>query len=160
MLVWHYTWGHKWPYIQRDGLILLADGKLGPRERPAVWFSTREDFEPTAVKRYGVDRYGDWHEVTFEQALELCNGAYRIGVDRDELKLISWLEYLKTSNVSREDAKTMRVNAIKWKAAPSDWWASYRPVPRRYWRAVEKRSEDGSWHSIDVKSISTEAIRC
>jgi len=49
MLLWHYTKGVHLAKILADGFIRPATAFVDPGEKPIVWFSTDQHWEPTAA---------------------------------------------------------------------------------------------------------------
>ena len=76
---WHYTIRVRLKDIRRDGQIQPATARVPPGEKPAIWFTTREDWEPLANKlKRGRD--GSEKTCTREETECLGEGLYRIGV--------------------------------------------------------------------------------
>jgi hypothetical protein len=48
--VYHYTTGLKLKQIINSGCIKPTTAKIEPHEKPVAWFSTQEQWEPTATK--------------------------------------------------------------------------------------------------------------
>jgi len=63
-LVWHYTLLTKLQMILNDGLIKPTDVMIDPREKPAVWFSSNQAWEPTATKNIRDEKTGQPREAT------------------------------------------------------------------------------------------------
>ena len=49
-VVYHYTTGLKLRSIINSGHILPTTAKIEPHEKPVAWFSTQDQWEPTATK--------------------------------------------------------------------------------------------------------------
>ena len=49
-LVWHYTTGDYFELIFESRTLCTTDAGIAPGERPAVWFSKDQFWEPTAQK--------------------------------------------------------------------------------------------------------------
>lgn len=146
MLVWHYTAGHKWPSIERMGVLLRAEGSLDKTERPAVWFSTHKVFEPTALKNV-MNPQGIRFTIPLEVMEHYCDGLYRIGVDPVVTQVIDWITFRRVSGISRRTASHLVAKGRALGANPGDWWASFDTVPREKWVAVERRVQ-GVWTPV------------
>lgn len=159
LLVWHYTTGDCLESILADGEIRVAfegvDGenfdasaleelgrrglstptaRVGMTEKPAVWFSTRITFEPTALK--GIVVGGGRRSATLDEMERLAGGLVRIGV-RADLVRVGWAFHTKRGGLSRKTALSL-VRAAKGVGAdPSDWRVHYGPVPRSMWSRVQ-----------------------
>ena len=162
MLVWHYTIADRWASILQDGLIrpalplekltteqleqierIIATGEgedFALSEAPAVWFSKRSTWEPTATKGKmdnGVRRNATLAEMMRKGPL------VRIGVERDGL--YTWLEHRKLSGIRPETAKGLVRAAAKAGASPGDWFVHYGPVPRDRWVRIERSTDGKAW---------------
>lgn len=120
---------------------------------PAVWFSTRPDYEPTALKPYP-----DGRKDTPEDYRRV--GA-RIVVP-DEVAPIPWSVYRRTAaayyKLPRKKAaavaemfRQMEVAGIEWGGNPSDWWCTYQPVTGDLWTDVQICNEVGVWTSCATR---------
>jgi hypothetical protein len=91
-----------------------------------------------------------------------CGGRFRIGVVA-EAAPHSWESFKKLSGIAPEMVRAFETvcevptasdpERGRWgrtlpgnqdRGNPREWWASFQPVPRRFWRTVEKR-EGGEW---------------
>jgi hypothetical protein len=95
------------------------------QEQPAVWFTKRPTWEPTASKGRG--------------------GLARIGVHR--AGLTTWAEHRKTSGIDPGTARGLVLAARDVGSNPGDWFAYYDAVPRTMWVAIQ-RWRAGSWKDV------------
>lgn len=79
-LAWHYTTGEKWTHIRWLGELLPARIGIKPPERPIVWFSMDQRFEPTARKAIADSQGRVLRLAEPEELDELAGGAFRIGI--------------------------------------------------------------------------------
>ena len=137
---WHYTTGQRWLLIEQSGYIRPATAYVPKGEKPAVWFSSLPDWEPTAttMKADGSGR------TPAEIDLHL-GGHWRIEV-APETAPHSWDAYRRISGVIPRLADGLEAIARESGSAPQLWWVSFRPVPRHLWLTVEIRFR-GEWVS-------------
>ncbi|HEY1692272.1 MAG TPA: hypothetical protein VGG39_08920 [Polyangiaceae bacterium] len=146
-IVWHYTVEtFCLPGILADGAIHTTDGGLGAKERPAVWFSRRHSWEPTALKGLIDPETGVRRNATFaEMASDL--GLARIGVRPDGLT--TWLEHRRIGGIPADEARWLVKSAIMLGSNPGDWFVDYGDVTRDRWVTVQ-RWDDGVWVDCEV----------
>lgn len=133
-LAWHYTISDRWEAIKASGAILPTKVLIERNERPAVWFTTRESYEPTACKSLQRPD-GSVRELSVQDMLDMGITLYRIGVDRDEL--LSFLDWRRRSGCSRRMVRALIRVAHQAGSNPDTWYASFEPVHRDRWRTVE-----------------------
>lgn len=144
MPLWHYTTGDCLKRIIRDGEIRPATGLVPDGERPIVWFSRREDWEPTATKTLrGLD--GTTRQATMDEMEQLGGGLARIGVLPDTAPY-EWLRLKRLSGMSGGQARRLEKAALenRRRSCPADWRGSFDPVPQSKWVAVEVLAH-GKW---------------
>jgi len=133
---WHYTIGTKLVQIIKSGKILPATAGVRGKEKPVVWFSSREDWEPTANKLLVNETTGAFHSCTKEETHELGGGLVRIGV-APEIAGHDWKAFKQESGISRKVAHGLYNAAVSQGSRPGDWYVSFSPVPRSQWLAIE-----------------------
>jgi hypothetical protein len=144
-LVWHYT-------SIVDALLIIASETLRPTtvnvpegERPAVWFSAEQAWEPTSAKGLRDIKTGEARTLSMAEQHEHV-GVARFGIGLDTPGLVDWQTFKRESGMPPRFAVEFEaVSRRVWGANPDLWFASFEPVPRALWRAVE--SWDGTrWH--------------
>ena len=85
-LLWHYTTGHHFKDIVDDGFIRPATSRHTAGERPIVWLSSNQKWEPTSTKIY-VAHDGEAWRLSKEELRVSGNGLVRFGVTRRTAKL-------------------------------------------------------------------------
>lgn len=128
-IVYHYTTGMQLRSIVETGEIRPYKSKAhGKRERPAVWFSAHQYWEPTATKGIrSID--GSVRDCTMEEMIDKCGGLARIGLLKTYGHLIRWDEFLKVSGIKSERAKGLAKYGRLIGADPNEWYACTKPVP-------------------------------
>lgn len=133
--IWHYTIRDFFSGIVRDRAIQPAAAYAGGKARPAVWFSTNDEWEPMAAK-----------------SLTCVDGSNRL-LQRDELHTVgitpirisvsatiaphTWHDFKRLGDVSPKIASHVVSLASRLNSKPSWWFATFEPVPRERWIAVE-----------------------
>lgn len=140
-LVWHYTSGDCLECILADGEIRVAEGNIEARERPAVWFTTRQTFEPTAVKC--ISKNGRLGVATPEEMDLLAGGHARIGVAARLVRL-GWTYHVNRSGISRRTARALATYGEEIGSEPNEWRVFYGCVPSGMWSRVQVM-RDGQW---------------
>ena len=146
LLKWHYTTGEKLRLILECGYLAAATKGIDPGERPAVWFTTGADWEPTATKGMSLDG-GGTRPATMTEMILYAGGLVRIGVD-DDLAPYDWRAWKKKSRVGRRTAAALEMAAREVGSCVRDWWVSFEPVPMSDWSALERGDCQGNWVSM------------
>jgi hypothetical protein len=132
---WHYTVGRSFSKIISDGFIRPDTMYVPLGEKPIVWFSTEQFWEPTVSKGYrcadGVIRTLNMDRLVREN-LEL----FRIGVDTVVVPF-RWLELRLRSEMCPREAQRLASEGKAAGANSSRWCGTFEFVPSERWNAVE-----------------------
>jgi hypothetical protein len=141
---WHYTLAAYLPSILSDGMIKRA--RIGTRvtnSRPAVWFSTRPTWEPTATKGILDRQAGERRPAIMTEMLQhggpLCRLEVPVVVARH-----TWTQHRQRYEVPRI-ADTLEANAREQGSDPSEWRVSYHDVPLSKVLCIEVSSDGETW---------------
>lgn len=128
---------------------ILASGELQPSgagarasERPALWFTSRPTYEPTAIKMIQTNGGGIRQLTLAEQATAF--GLARIVVPAS-LAPLTWRQWVRESGVRAVDAKRLARCA---KAQGSDvalYRATFEPVPLSSCFDIEVSDDGTAW---------------
>jgi hypothetical protein len=140
--VWHYTTAQSLLKIVETGSILPATAFVAKEERPIVWFSLNQSWEPTANKLY-LQGDGTIIALNREQTEELGGGLVRIGV-APETAPYDWHALKQLSGMSSKIAQALYEGAVQGGATPGEWRGTFEPVLQAQWTAVEV-FRDGDW---------------
>jgi hypothetical protein len=134
--LFHYTVGAYLPNIIKDGQIELATAFVH-NDRPAVWFTTKPDWEETANKM--LTTVDDSIEILSRKDTELFgDGLIRIEILPDAAPY-SWKDFRRLSGVSRKMFGVLDSTARKTGANPElEWRVSFTPVKKEQWLSIEK----------------------
>lgn len=122
MIAWHYTVGLHSVDILRGGFIKTATFRMPEGEKPIVWFSTRQNWEPTATKAWKRDG----NLMTVPQMIERANGVWRFGLSAAEL--LPWKSLQGAACMELDVAHALTRAARKIGADPFFWYGSLEPV--------------------------------
>ncbi len=162
MIAWHYTKGVHLQKIIEDGELRPATEGVSRSEKPIIWFSTNQRWEPTAG--IGTIENGKLRTATMEETAEVAGGLARIGVDTDETDLLDWRELKELSGMSSQTAQALYRAAIGSGARPGEWLGRFSPVAQDEWVAVDV-FRDGDWARVfpatgeQIKEWSEEAAK-
>ncbi len=135
--LFHYTRITCLENIFQEKEIKPATLGVEPPEKPVVWCSFRQDWEPTAtpaIKEHGGPR----RQLTFDEFAKLETPA-RIEIDPRAAPL-NWRAWRKLSGVKARIARSLEEVALRQDANIADWRMSFEPV----------RVKDGHWLAIEL----------
>ncbi len=134
-ILWYYTTGKQLSRILADGA--LKPAPLGPsrKEKPAVWFSANQEWEPAANMPW-QDPQGVSQRLSKDQTFVLGGGLARIGV-APEMAPHDWKAFKQLSGVSPKTAKELYNAAVQAGSRPVQWFAAFQSVARDKWLAIE-----------------------
>ena len=141
-LLWHYTTMQCFEAIFDDGFIRPATAWVADEERPIVWFSSNQEWEPTSTKIY-VPHDGEAWRLSKEELRVTGNGLVRFGVTRRTARL-DWTAIRRLSGMSRDTARDLKVNGRRLGSKPESWFGSFDAVQHSEWVAIDVL-EDGQW---------------
>jgi len=144
-VAYHYTIGRTLRGIVRDGHIKPAVAGVPKGERPTVWFTVRDTFEPTACKLLMAPD-GRTRSLSVEETAEVGGGLFRIGVSASELK--TWDQWVRESGVSQLMLMGLVLSARKQGSEPGEWLVAFEAVGRSRWVSVESL-RDGTWSGVN-----------
>ncbi len=134
-LIWHYTVVERLKQILVDGVLRPAALGALKSVKPVVWFTTNQDGEPTA-NRLWQSPSGSWTRLGKDQTIVLFGGLARIGV-APAVAPIDWKTYKDQSGIPPKSANTIYNEAVSVGSRPGNWFATFEPVARQQWLAVE-----------------------
>lgn len=141
--LWHYTTGHHWEQIQKDGFIKTTPKQPGPGEIAAVWYSSNQLWEPTAAKQVRLRDTGERVGLTSMEFLHSAmSGLVRIAWGGGD-GLWSWEEFCERA--PWQQAFKLGWNAFEicrelgWAgmSGPFQWYMTPHPVPKALWGEVQ-----------------------
>lgn len=145
LLAWHYTTGQNFRLIVVDGFLCPTSVGVVPPERPAVWFSLNQRFEPTALKGTIDQDTGLNRPVSIDEMYEYGGGLVRFGVPPAQLFTGSAMR-----RRLRMSGKTWRGLAAAGRnvgAYPQQWFATPDPLPVSG-LVVDVMNDAGRWERV------------
>lgn len=147
---WHYTNGRRIDSILGSGVLKpSADGS--GRIRPAVWFSTNQQWEETA-NRSVRHINGSYLRCDREQTDMYCDGLFRLEVDAASATL-PWREVAAMCGMRQGDMLKIESLARRLGSDPQQWYASLRPILREEWTAIE-RWNGYAWEPVEAFALA------
>ena len=140
-LVWHYTTGHKFILIVEDGYLRQATAGVGPLEKPILWFSVNQVWEPTANKMIQYPD-GSIEFGTRETTRTRGGGLVRFGYRRDRLH--PWPKSAKKARIDARVVADLEASARSAGSDPGDWYGTTQPIPLSRIVRIDVE-ENGSW---------------
>ena len=136
-LAWHYTTMLRFGAIDKSKRINRANSYIEKGERAAVWFTTDDEFEPTALLMQGG------RALTLEEQSKITS-AVRIGVKLDRLQ--GYKTWKQRSKCSRNMQRILEKVAIEQGSNPhQDWHISFTPVTWMDWECIEVSQDGHNW---------------
>lgn len=132
-IAWHYS---KVFHLLRilNAEILNTTCAWDGREKPALWFTTSPDFEPTASP-------GD-------EVLYSTGGAMRFGYFANRLR--TYDEWVRRCGLPRDVVELLERTAVDMGSNPRrDWLVSFHPIPVRACRFEVKTTAEGEWSDLN-----------
>ena len=116
---WHYA---PWAYL--DDIVLDGFLKVGnagaPAERPLLWFSANQRWEPTATKLLETSQ--GFVELTFEE--QAANyGCIRFGLPVTDARLLNWRDACRAAGTPSKLRRHLEQAGKELGAKPSHWFA-------------------------------------
>lgn len=134
-MLWHYTSDQDFVLIRNDGFIRPADARLTLGEKPVVWFSKEQFWEPTVTKGLVLGD-GTVKDLDMLGMREHGHRLIRIGVD-PETAPYTWSELKSLSRMPPEIATALASSARRMGANPSRWRGTFDAVYADKWKAIE-----------------------
>jgi hypothetical protein len=139
--LFHYTTARHIHSIFVDQEIRPATAGVPPNERPVVWFSFRQDWEPTATPLVGNPQVG-FRRCTLSE-LESTDTPFRIKVE-PSIAAVDWAAWKRKSGVHPKEARKLKAAAEAQDSNVDDYRMSFEPVAFDSWVSVEFYL-DGEW---------------
>lgn len=133
--IWHYTIRDFFAVIVRDRAIKPSAAYAGGQARPAVWFSTNDDWEPMAAKNLTCAD-GSTRLMGRDELFTVGITPIRIGVSPVTAPH-TWHDFKRVGELPAKIASNIMSLAARLNSKSSWWLATFDPVPRDQWLAVE-----------------------
>jgi hypothetical protein len=142
--LFHYTRASHLQDILEDKAIRPSTIGLDHDEKPAVWCTFRQEWEPTATPAMKIA--GGSRVLTFQELTQV-DTPVRIEVDPVGVKL-DWQTWRRLSGVKSGVARRLERSAQDKKSYSADWRMSFAPIEMRHWLCIEL-FVDGQWRAYE-----------
>ena len=142
---WHYTLGTKLVSIIADEHIKRASAGVSRDERKAVWFSARNEWEPSATKGVIDPTTGQRRNATLDEMVAAGGALVRLEASHDVARG-TWAQHLQYIDPRIGDALERSARAVG--GDPAEWRGSYRDVPVAEVLQIEASVDGKEWHFV------------
>jgi hypothetical protein len=153
-IAWHYTTGQNFVKIVESNFLMPATTGVGYPEKPILWFSLDQYWEPTASK--AVFKNGKIETLTMEETLKLGSGLVRFGMPVK--KLHQWDKLKKKARINPVIAQGLEASGFKQGANPRRWYGVTKPLSISECSIIEVMDVDSKeWVTVRFNGVSQEA---
>jgi len=146
--IFHYTTGTRLKQIINSGVIRPTTAKIEPHEKPVAWFSTQDQWEPTATK---VPIPGMAGQIATAQAQ---GGLVRITVPGTCAPCI-FPQLPLISGTKSSVCIGLLVAGLELGSDPDTWRFTPEPVPVTLFREVEFYDfANNTWLAVDLAELA------
>lgn len=136
-MVWHYTTGHNLQTIIDDGY-LDPKASVTNGERPILWFSSNQHYEPTAAK--ATER----GKLTPQQTHDMGGGTVRFGVLRSSL--CPWPKIGRRAGIPANEISLLEQSGEAQGANPKQWLGTLKKI--RVADCIVEVFSEGGWTRV------------
>ena len=134
--LWHYTIRQRFEQIVAEGVIRPSTQYALRAPKAAVWFSTNQQWDPSANKSLLLADESR-RVIGRDEMHAIGSGPMRFGVAPGVAPL-NWHDFKRESGLSAKLVHAMTAAAIQLESKPSWWFATFEPVLRNQWVAIEQ----------------------
>jgi hypothetical protein len=146
--IYHYTTGLKLRSIINSGVIKPTTAKIEPHEKPVAWFSTQDQWEPTATK---VPIPGMQGQIETAKAQ---GGLVRITVPGTSAPYV-FPQLPLIAGTKPSVCLGLLVAGLELGSDPDTWRFTPTPVPTALFREVAVYGfEHDSWAAVDMTELA------
>lgn len=121
---------HFAPWIKLAAIVksrsLLPSNAGAAGEKPLLWLSANQQWEPTATKMVSSKRGP--RLLSFDEQVDRF-GCVRFGLDASDRRLLSWSNACKVADIGREERRRLERTGKRLGADPADWFAVAASLP-------------------------------
>jgi len=134
--LFHYTTGLALAEILKDGKINVATENVTAKEKPVVWCSFRQDWEPSTMKGVTDAKTGKVRNATIPEIAFMGRGLARIEINASAAPY-PWHIYIMQAGTPKRILKGLYNTAVAVGARVEDWRVSFEPIKEKDWLVVE-----------------------
>jgi hypothetical protein len=148
-MLYHYTVGIRLRQILESGFLEPARAGVPANERPILWLTRKETWEPTANKA-AVDEKGRVRSLSTAETEKLCGGLFRIGIADNVRGIHDFPRITRESHQYPAMTRALVKTAKEVGSQPeTDWFGTFFPVPLENFLVVDKWDGQG-WFTLST----------
>lgn len=140
-LAWHYTKGVHFSKIVESGWLKPSAVMVRPPERPVLWFSLNQHFEPTA--RMCAIENGSHRTLSLDETFTAGGGMIRFGLSPHGL--LSGDRLRKNAHIDRQMWSRLCACGIEQGADPALWFGTTKGIDISLTVIEVRESATGAW---------------
>jgi hypothetical protein len=146
--LFHYTTRAKLDLILRSGAILPTTAKVPPHEKPVAWFSTSDEWEPTATKVPIPGKLGLLATAQAQGGLARIQVPASVAPHRIQ-------DLPRLAGTTPQDLLGLVLSGLELGADPTTWRFILVPVSVSLFREVEFLDlATDRWHAVDLAELA------
>jgi len=146
--LFHYTTCQKLDVIVRSGAILPTTAKVPPHEKPVAWFSTSDQWEPTASKFPAPGKLGQLMTASAQGGLARIQVPSSAAPHRVQ-------DLPRLAGTTPTEWLGLLLAGLELGADPNTWRFSLAPVTVPLFREVEFFDfATDRWHAVDLAELA------
>jgi hypothetical protein len=146
--LFHYTTGQKLDFIVRSGAILPTTAKVPPHEKPVAWFSTSDQWEPTASKFPAPGKLGQLMTASAQGGLARITVPASAAPHRIH-------DLPRLAGTTPQDWLGLLLAGLELGADPSTWRFTLEPVTVALFREIEFFDfASDQWHAVNLAELA------
>ena len=147
--LFHYTTRYHLNKILESRAIEPAREFIPDSERPAVWLTYRDSWEPTATKGIIDPHTEKRRDATLQEMIKHAGGLVRIEVDPASAPL-TWPDFCVASGCARLVLLGLYESAVEKGSDPKQWRTSFAPISEDSFLDIEflEDVESNLWKSF------------
>ena len=145
MIIYHYTDLKSGISILQDGYLEVPDKEQLSGLTPALWFSKKPVYDPSALKDFKEN--GIVKSNSFINQIK-THGCMRFVYD-DTKNLTSWREFLKISSLPKDQYEKIEKIYIKIGCNPLEWFCSFKNMSLKLFNSIEVYNDKWDWANED-----------
>ena len=141
-MAWHYTTGEKFIEIWECGFLRPTKVGIPQGERPILWLSTHQHWEPTASKALTAEN-GEIVRLSMTETFEICGGLVRFGVTPSTL--LPWPKLGQKAGMPAAIVAGLDKVGREQGADPRQWLGTFKNIRISACKAIHvaERGDDG-----------------
>jgi len=149
---WHYTTTEKFELIIKSGLLKTTLSLMPERrgERPIVWFTINQEWEPTTAYTYRDNK-----PLTMLENKQAGGGLVRLGYPLAGIpnyELIPWIELYKVAGIKPKFKNLLEKLGKNRGSNPYHWLGCFNDIPLES-LIIQKMNDLNQWESAELSTF-------